>query len=893
MNKTLPILWLLLIVQVHLVAQTKIFGTIVQNDKPLEKVTISVLHQKDSTVLSYTLTDENGKFELIRLPHNTPLILYASHINANTDKRDFQLNTKEHLNFGRIILENRSIEEVVVTALPPVRMNKDTLEYQANYFKTRPQANVEELLKQLPGLQVNMDGSIYYEGQEVSQVKVNGKDFFSNDARIATRNLDASLIKTIQVYRDKGESKKIVDDERNLPITINLKFKKDFLRSDFGKLYASGGTRGRYEAGALFNTFRDTLQVSLIGFGNNINRQSFDYNELNQHAGLGRGENYGFESFGGRNYWGKANDMGGGINLNNDWGTKTKLNLMYFIQHNDNTSESLNQSNALFDNVQQLASYNDKTKQKQLEHRINGLLRHRLDSTAYFEYSPSLTLAANKKNSTGHEELNADGKMLNESNNIGNDIIDKMGYSHRLFIEKQIHPQHLLSFTNQLAVGSEDRKNNENNTIIAYSNPADNRNHQFLNQYEKRNNNTHSSVAYYNKLWEKLNFDWYLTYNTNSEKPDMQTYYSSDNSTPTRRTEFENNYRLLTEDIISGIKFYWKPKKDWIINFGTAFQIKENSFDFYDINQKHRNKKNYWLPNLSIRYKTFNLSWSKDISSPTSKNIWTQDNNLNPLRVRLHSLYFDNILQQTFALGFNRYTQKMQLSITARGNYYDKSVGQRLWIDNAIGRYTSQSYQAGSTVNTTLYAQLRYQIKTNNTWNIYTSTSPQYYTSQQHQEVNDITNRVQQKRFSMSQEFSITWNNKIGISPKYDYSLNLNRNKVKDNPDFIESNYSTHKIGIGLNILPIKGFSMETTYSLENRANGINSRKNFNMLNSSVYYSFKNQSQIKLSAFDILNQNSLNYWGTQGNFTYFSSNMTLRQYFLLGYIYKFNFTKTK
>ena len=71
-----------------------------------------------------------------------------------------------------------------------------------------------------------MDGTIYYEGKEVSQVKVNGKDFFSSDLRIATRNLDASLIKTVQVYRDKGESKKIVEDEEKLPITINLKFKK-------------------------------------------------------------------------------------------------------------------------------------------------------------------------------------------------------------------------------------------------------------------------------------------------------------------------------------------------------------------------------------------------------------------------------------------------------------------------------------------------------------------------------------------------------------------------------------------------------------------------------------------------------------------------------------------
>jgi uncharacterized membrane protein len=94
-------------------------------------------------------------------------------------------------------------------------MNKDTLEYNTNFFKTRPNANVEELLKELPGLQVNMDGSIYYQGKEVSKVKVNEKDFFSSDLRIATRNLDASLIKTVQVYRDKGETKRIMKTKIN------------------------------------------------------------------------------------------------------------------------------------------------------------------------------------------------------------------------------------------------------------------------------------------------------------------------------------------------------------------------------------------------------------------------------------------------------------------------------------------------------------------------------------------------------------------------------------------------------------------------------------------------------------------------------------------------------
>ncbi len=123
--------------------------------------------------------------------------------------------------------------------------------------------------------------------------------------------------------------------------------------------------------------------------------------------------------------------------------------------------------------------------------------------------------------------------------------------------------------------------------------------------------------------------------------------------------------------------------------------------------------------------------------------------------------------------------------------------------------------------------------------------------------------------------------------------LEQNINSVKDNPDFIESTYSTHKIGAGLNINPIHGFSLESTYSLDNRASGLSGRKNYHILNASVYYTLKNNSQLKLTGFDILNQNTQNYWGSQGNRTYFGNSLTLKQYFMVGYIHKFNIVKTK
>src|SRR5690606_34336056 len=115
-------------------------------------------------------------------------------------------------------------------------------------------------------------------------------------------------------------------DDSQLPIVLNLKMKREFLKANFGKLYGGAATRDRYEAGALINTFRDTLQVSFIGFANNINRQGFDYSELNEHGGMNGSENQSFTNYGTS---GLMNQISAGVNINYDIEKKLKVNLMY------------------------------------------------------------------------------------------------------------------------------------------------------------------------------------------------------------------------------------------------------------------------------------------------------------------------------------------------------------------------------------------------------------------------------------------------------------------------------------------------------------------------------------------------------------------------------------
>lgn len=868
-------------------------GTVIDSeDKPLEKATVSILMQQDSAVLSYSLTNDKGEFNLIKLPTNKKLILYISHVNSNNHHQDILLTANEKKQLETIKMGGKLLNEVVIAVAPPVRMNKDTLEYNTDFFKTRPNANAEELLKQLPGLQINMDGTIYYEGKEVSQVKVNGKDFFSSDLRIATRNLDASLIKTVQVYRDKGESKKIVEDEEKLPITINLKFKKDFLKASFGKLYGSAGTRGRYEAGGLFNTFRDTLQLSFIGFGNNINRASFDYNELNQHGGLGRAENYGFGDFGGRNYGGKANDMAIGFNLNNDWGKKSKLNIMYMLKYKKEESQNQGNQILLFENTKQFNENEYNSYNKSLGHNISTLFRHRMDTTAYFEFTPKLNISNKDGNSDSWINSYTEEKPLNK--NIASEVSkgNNTNYSHVFYIEKQLNKNHIISLRNNSNI-NKDKSEELGNQFTQIFQDSDPNKSLWQDRLKiEKSNNFNTTLGYNNKSFEKLNFDFFIAYNNLRTKPTESLFYDRDSTGVVHGEQLENSYRYNSQEYTTGIKFFWKPLKQLSINFGTAYALKDNQFDLYKISEKKSTSNGYWLPNINIRYKDFNAVWSKDLQSPAISNTQIVKDTLNPLIMKLQAFFYENILTQTTQLSYNKYAQKYSFGIHASINYKDKSIGHKSWRDST-GRYTVQGFQAGSAYNNSLYMDGRYNFKAGNDWVFYISQNSNFYTYQYYSSINDVDNKLTHLGINLTQEFSVTWKNLIGFAPKYTFSWNKAMNSVKNNSDFIETAYETHKIGAGLNVNPIKGFSLETSYSLENRASGLNDRENYHILNSSIYYTLKNNSQIKLTGFDILDQNRLNYWGTSGNVTYYQNGLTLKQYFLLGYIYKFKITKLK
>lgn len=322
---------------------------------PLGLATVTVFKAADTTIITYRLSNPGGEFKLPNLPFDLNSRVVISYSGYSVFRKEFTIDAATPiLDLGTITMmtDSKSLDEVLVIAeRPPVVIKKDTIEFNASAFKTLPNALVEDLLKKLPGVQVDRDGNIMVNGKPVNRIMVDGKVFFGDDPKMATRNLPANVIDKVQVTDDKDEMMRNGDDNpNNVGKVVNITLKKGVKKGWFGKVYAGGGTGSLYEAGGIANIYRDTMQVSVLGYINNLNRPGFSYGELMSAGGFdrvrsnsnststsvwnnngGSGVSINGVNFGGsQNYGGISTSTGAGFNLNHAPNLKRSFYLQYF-----------------------------------------------------------------------------------------------------------------------------------------------------------------------------------------------------------------------------------------------------------------------------------------------------------------------------------------------------------------------------------------------------------------------------------------------------------------------------------------------------------------------------------------------------------------------------------
>ncbi|WP_345948124.1 TonB-dependent receptor [Mucilaginibacter sp. PAMB04274] len=885
-------------------------GTIVDSTgkKPMEMVTIGITDLKDSSFVSYTVTNKTGKFALYNLPSGKPIAVIASYVGYANFGKVVTLKQGDTLNLGNIIMrpEGKMLGEVTVTAQrQAIVIKKDTVEFNVAAFKVRPNAVVEELLKRLPGVQVDFDGSIKVNGKAISKITIDGKEFFANDPRVASKNIDVSLLDKVQIFDDRENDPDHLIEEANVSKIINLKFKKALKKSVFGKMYAGGGSRERFESGGLFNMFRDTLQMSFIGVGNNLNRTGFSDNDLSQYGGFDRsGEDAlynGSVGVGGNNWNGGIEKViSAGLNLNNDYGKKLKLNLLYFFNNSKvtNISTSLNQQNFPTDTLFTLTNNNTLTNTN--KHNVNGLVVWNPNDSTNFRYTPKLNFANNfnryDNTSNRYNYLNPLNQSIGNNSNDGSRMQFQHNFSYYHKLGKRYGSSASLNVNHSLNISPDLSSNINNLDLISQTSTVKSEQLRRLIDVNSRNTNASLSVAFRYPLSKKLTGDvtasggfirngrLQQTFDQNLQTGEYSLYLENQSSDLDRYQWTESGKANLN----------FKFNKRVSIDAGVTAEWLQILNRFHknvpDLNQYYLN----WLPSARLRIGNSSLSYSSSVSQPSVYN-------LQPITIQSSQLYRftgNPLLRPTrrhsVSVNFYKYYPQSQLNIYSylNSSFEENSV-------TSVTQLTPEGASANTPVNRNGRRNVNGNVgvnktfKTSKTWQLNISSSAYFSSARNFFILNQDEGFQNNLYLGFTQGINLGWKEIVQLNSSY--SLRP-QTTTYSGVDFASVKFVSHSADNRFTVRWPKRMYWEGVYSYSyNPLASAGFQKSVNMLNLSVAVLMlkKDRGEIKLSCYDMLDQNISAYRYSGANSIVDSQNQILKRYFLLTYMVKFNKMSTK
>jgi len=389
-------------------------------DNPLIMATVLLLEKTDSTMVDYTRSEMDGSFKFKNVEKGNYLVktTYVGFIpltvNSPIENKDLDLGKLEMSEIATELMEI-----VVKEAKAAIKMRGDTIEYDASTFQVPQGSTVEDLLRRLPGIDLDQDGSITSDGETVSKVTVDGKSFFGSDPKAATKNLPAEGISKVQVFDTKTEEEEVTGlSSSSTDKTMNLELKEGFKKGGFGKVVAGVGTASTAEAKGNYNRFNEKLQFSVVGVGNNTGRNGLSWNDYRDFMGsqsfnFGDGLDFGFggggryysfggggggiESsvqsifFSGSNNGGFPESYNGGFNLNYNT-EKTKITSVYYYNQVGVERTGFSEQQKFLTDQTIFQNSNNRADDLSKGHRMEFSVEQKLDSlhTIKFELNGAL-----------------------------------------------------------------------------------------------------------------------------------------------------------------------------------------------------------------------------------------------------------------------------------------------------------------------------------------------------------------------------------------------------------------------------------------------------------------------------------------------------------------------
>ncbi|MEP7093434.1 MAG: outer membrane beta-barrel protein, partial [Flavobacterium sp.] len=807
--------------------------------------------------------------------------------------------------FGKLyLLESvNALENVVVKSeAPPITIKKDTLEFNAASYKVRPDSNVETLLKQLPGFDVDNDGKITVNGREVTQLLVNGKTFFDKDGAIALKNLPAEIIKKVQVsdYKTKKEElskQESTSDYSSINITIDEKKNKGF----FGKILGGYGSDDRYESSLIMNFFKNKQKISVLASSNNINSSGFSQDEVFDNMGGGRNSKGGPKSSGGGKGITQSNLAG--INYSDDWTDDLEFMSSYNFSNSINKNESKSDQISFLPTGNILTSSESKTRNENTGNNANFELEYKINPTTRLVVAPKLNESHSNSNSVSStSSKDENGEDLNKSTSESNGKSSNTSFTNSINFNKVFEKKsrNLSLVFNNSNSRSDSNGLNISETIFYQDNKPDDK----RNQNSKNNSSSDAysfDVEYTEPVTDSLrirfgsDFDWASTVN------DAKTFnFDAGTNSYSDLNESLTNYTTSRQNTVSpkfGIT--WQKSKFTLNMNSKTSLIGYDNYSLYLNNETDLNKK-YALPfgNLQLRYKfsrSKNLTFKYDYSNalPSAAQLMPVLNLTNPLNTVIGNPDLNPIEKNSASVDFKNFDFRTRsgYSLYLKGDYYNNDVVSTSIYDDSGKRTTTYANISGTYIasvganwNQSIKKDanvLRYGLGINGSYSF-----DKGYT-------NTVIYNAKSTAVNPKVYLAYEYGEVLSISPSY--SLSYNETKYENFARDASSNV-VHRINLQTTTYWPANLIFGNDFGYNYNSNILGDfKKDFYLWNASLSYGFFDKKlYAKVKVYDLLNQNQSATRTISATSIRDEENTVLKRYVMFSLSYKIgNFADNK
>ena len=891
--------------------QTSIKGVLTDtvSEASLQNTVISLLRKSDSVLVKFTRSNGAGDFLIEKIPPGNFLML-VTHPYFGDYLEELTMKPGEPLDLGKVYMTPKSklLAEVIIKSGSPIRIKGDTTVYTADSFQVRAGANVEELLRRLPGIQVDKDGQIIAMGEKVKKVLVDGEEFFGDDPGIATKNIRADIVKEVEVFDKKSDQADFTGIEDGVrDKTINLKLKDDKKKGYFGKIEIGGGLPDYYNNSIMVNSFKAKRKVAAYGIMSNTGKTNLDFRDAQNYGG-----SEGFESsitddggmmimysnendfYGGRN--GIPRNWNGGIHFSDKFNEgKQSLNSGYKFTKVNAPGGSRTYSNTFLPDTSWINNNINAMYSSRIQHALNLTVETTLDSNNSIKWtSRGNTNNTINQNDYYSEALNTNGKFINNNTRTNNNKADNKAFNTALLWRHKFKKaSRTLSINTDFKIS--DSKNN--GQLYSLSNFYDQGNFfdsDTIDQQNIRNNSSKSlgsKIAYTEPLSKEafMEISYAINY-YNNDNDRISNIISSTGKYDKTIDSLSNSFTFNRFVHSPGLNLKWNKKK---VNLSMGTTVGINRFIQHNNTDKETYTYNFTnvFPQASINYKpkpnaSLRFNYNGSGTAPSLEQLQPIRDNLDPLNQYIGNPDLKQSFQHRFSTSYNNYNVLKQKGIYTSLNFsvWQNAFTQSSIVDN-VGRRTYKTVNTDGNYNLNLYSGYNFTIP-DTKWQL--GFGPTANLSQTSDFINNQKNINNNKRLGF--EINISQY----IKDKYNFNIQPNIGYVKSSSSINKSaNADFWQLGgwISGNVnLPAK-FEINTNANFVWRQKDPRFTANNNFINwnaSVVKRMMKDKLDVKFNVYDILNQNR----GYQQNFNSYSFSETyyetLQRFWTISLVWNFS-----